>query len=284
MKKSVAVTAAVAALAGVLGLAGCGGTTAGGSAEPAQEQPAKPDAKGFGKRVAIKPSPDKYTWYVKDYRGMNAASIGYTALDCFRRDRYGEGIVKIVYVAPDGTFIDPEDEELLKQYVVVGQNVEPNTEIKLTFEVDEDGVEYENLTSYVSLDEIVLAVDKTGSRKSHDTAMTPLEISPDKYTHYIRDYVGRNLAECGYSTMGGFFADSYGDSWIRLTIVTEDGAAVDIEDKAALAQYVVVDQDVAPNTAMSYTYSKDLDGVEYSNLVSSKTLEGLTLYVTKLEA
>ena len=282
MRKNVAITVSMMALAGMLDLTGCAGTAGDGSGAVAQEQPAKSDAGGFGKRVDIKPSPDKYTWYVKDYRGMNAASVGYTALDAFRRDRYGAGIVKIIYVAPDGTFIDPENEELLKQCVVVGQNVEPNTEIKLVFDVDEEGVEYENLTTYVSLDEIVLAVDKVGSKKAHDTAMTPLELSTDKYTHYIRDYVGRNLAECGYASIGGFFADGYGDGWIKLNIATEDGSAIDIEDKAALAQYVVVDQDVAPNTVLSYTYSTDSEGVEYDNLVSSKTLEGLTLYVSKL--
>ena len=283
MRKRVALIASMAAISAVLCLSGCGGMTA---PDGSGQQAVTSDdggARGFGKRMTIKQSPDKYTWYVKDYRGMNAASIGYTALDTFRRDRYGAGIVKVIYVAQDGTFIDPEDEELLKQYVVVGQNVEPNTEIKLVFDVDEEGAEYENLTSHVSIDEIVLAVDKVGSRKAHDTAMTPIEKSPDKYTHYIRDYVGRNLAECGYSTIGGYFADGYGHGAIRLSIVTDDGAAVDIEDKASLAQYVVVDQDVAPNTVLSYTYSTDPDGVEYDNLVSSKTLEGLTLYVEKLE-
>lgn len=284
MRKNVAIVVSIAVLSGVLGLSGCAGVTASDGSGRQAVTSDDGDAQGFGKRVDVKQSPDKYTWYVKDYRGMNAASVGYTALDTFRRDRYGAGIVKIIYVAQDGTFIDPEDEELLKQYVVVGQNVEPNTEIKLAFDVDEEGVEYENLTSYVSLDEIVLAVDKVGSGKARDTAMTPLEKSPDKYTHYIRDYVGRNLAECGYSAIGGFFADGYGHGWIKLNIVTDDGTVVDIEDKASLAQYVVVDQDVAPNTVLSYTYSTDSNGVEYDNLVASKTLEGLTLYVEKLES
>ena len=35
----------------------------------------------------IKTSPDKYTWYINVYTGMNAATVGYTALDTRRHDR-----------------------------------------------------------------------------------------------------------------------------------------------------------------------------------------------------
>ena len=41
-------------------------------------------------------------------------------------------------VSDDGTFIDINDEESLKKYVVTEQSVEPNT--KLTFDVGEYGI------------------------------------------------------------------------------------------------------------------------------------------------
>ncbi len=30
--------------------------------------------------VSIKTSPDKYTWYIKDYVGKNCATLGYTSM------------------------------------------------------------------------------------------------------------------------------------------------------------------------------------------------------------
>ena len=83
--------------------------------------------------VTIKPSPDKYTWYVQDYVGRNAASFGYTSLGGDRLDRYGSGYAEFTFVSEDGRYIDIEDEDELKQYVVIGQNIQPNTEMKLIF-------------------------------------------------------------------------------------------------------------------------------------------------------
>ena len=45
-------------------------------------------------------------------------------------DHYGAGYIKFVIVSDDGSFIDPEDTELLKNYVITGQSVSPNTELK----------------------------------------------------------------------------------------------------------------------------------------------------------
>lgn len=270
MKKLVGVVCAAAV---ALTLAACSGTAGAPSAtdsSPAQTQ----------ESVFIKPSPDKYTWYIKDYVGMNAASIGYEALDGFRRDQYGNGIIKVIYVSDDGTYVDPGNEEQLKEYVVTAQNLEPNTEMKYVYEVDSNGEEYENLINFQTIDEIVLAVSKTGG-SSQTPELTEIQPSPDKYTHYVRDYVGRNLAECGYNSLSGRLTDAYGHGHIFFDIVTDDGSFVDPEDEAALAGYMVTSQSASPNTAISMTYSTDSDGKEYSNLISSQTLESITLNVTK---
>ena len=218
---------------------------------------------------SIKPSPDKYTWYVKDYRGMNAASVGYTALDELRHDRYGGGTLGIVYVSADGSYINPTDEESLKQYVVYDQNLKPNTEIKLEFLKQEDGTEYDNLVASESQEEVVLAVKKIGEADATAPCMTAIDSSPDKYTRALRDYVGRNLASCGYITMN---------------VLSGDGSYIELDDKDSLADYVVVGQSMQPNTMITMEFGKKADGTEYDNLVSSQSVKSLDLKVVKLNS
>lgn len=50
--------------------------------------------------ITIKDSPDKYTWYIKNYVGKNCASIGYTSMGGDRMDHYGAGYIELVI----GTF------------------------------------------------------------------------------------------------------------------------------------------------------------------------------------
>lgn len=233
-------------------------------------------------KEAIKASPDKYTWYVKDYVGMNAASIGYTSLNGDRRDAYGAGNIKIVYLTSDGSYVDVNDDEDLKKYVVTGQNLEPNTEIKYTFQLDQDGNEYDNLVDTQNYDEIVLSVSPV---KSNDPApkLTIIQASPDKYTRYVKDYVGRNLAACGYYSLGQTYNDSYGSGYIQLDIVADDGSYVDASDSSELCQYVVTAQSVEPNTPITFSFMTDGNGKEYSNLVQTQSIESISLTVRKLE-
>lgn len=232
----------------------------------------------------IKPSPDKHTWYVKDYHGMNAASVGYTALDELRHDRYGSGTLGIVYVSAEGAYINPTDEEGLKQYVVYDQNLKPNTEIKLEFLKQEDGTEYDNLVASESQEEIVLAVKKIGEVDGTAPCMTAIDSSPDKYTRALRDYVGRNLASCGYISMAGSLADHYGSGYITMNVLASDGSYIELDDKDSLADYVVVGQSMQPNTMITMEFSKKADGTEYDNLVSSQSVKSLDLKVAKLKS
>lgn len=110
--------------------------------------------------VAINPSPDKYTWYIKDYVGKNLASFGYTSLSNDRMDSYGAGYIKLVLNAEDGSYVDYENEEELQKYVVISQNIAPNSEMKYTFQTDSDGKEYDNLVASQTYEEIELTVKK----------------------------------------------------------------------------------------------------------------------------
>ena len=112
--------------------------------------------------ITIKNSPDKYTWYIKNYVGKNCASIGYTSMGGDRMDHYGAGYIKFVIVSDDGSFIDPEDTELLKNYVITGQSVSPNTELKYVFSTDSEGNEYDNLVQSQNIEEIEITVRPVG--------------------------------------------------------------------------------------------------------------------------
>ena len=67
--------------------------------------------------VAVNPSPDKYTWYVQDYVGRNAAGFGYTSLGGDRLEKYGAGYLEFIFVTEDGMYIDIEDERIRSRIV-----------------------------------------------------------------------------------------------------------------------------------------------------------------------
>lgn len=232
--------------------------------------------------VDIKQSPDKYTWYIKDYVGKNAAAFGYTSMGGDRMDHYGEGYLKLILVNEDGTYIDISNEDDLKNYVVTAQNLAPNTELKYTFMEDESGEEYGSLISYQNIEEIVLAVKEVESKES-SVKLTEIKVSPDQYTWYIRDYVGRNLAFCGYASMGGQYRDAYGASTVVLVIITEDGSYIEPDDEEALEKYVVTEQSVSPNTELKLEFLADENGEVYDSLVESQNIEGIELYVSLVE-
>ena len=229
--------------------------------------------------VTIKQSPDKYTWYIKNYVGKNCASFGYTSLGGKRMDHYGAGYIELVLVTPDGAYIDIETDDDLKQYVVTAQNLAPNTELKYIFDKDSDGNEYDSLISWQSCEEIVLCVKKIGTSEETTLGLTAINPSPDKYTWYIRDYTGRNLASCGYLAMSGKRMDHYGAGYIRFVITSDDGTFIDPQYTELLKNYVITGQSVTPNTELTYVFDTDSDGNEYDNLVHSQNLEEIELTV-----
>lgn len=250
--------------------------------EEPEEEPEKPKEEPVEEKPAdnfsLKPSPDKYTQYVDKYIGRNAATVGYSSLGGDRLIEIGDGLLEIIYVTADGSFVAPDDEDALKNYVVVDQSVEPNTEVKLTYQKDSEGNEYSNLVEHQSYEKIDLLVKEVGS-EDPEVELTKIEPSPDKYTFYIQDYVGKNVRNLGYISLGGDCRDTYGDATIELALVAEDGSFVDVSDETILEQYVVTSQNVAPNTEMKLTYATDSNGNEYSNLVDSQSFESVTLTV-----
>lgn len=233
--------------------------------------------------IKIKDSPDKYTWYIKNYVGKNCASFGYTSLGGDRMDHYGASYLELIFLTEDGSYIDIETDDELKTYVVTGQNIEPNAEMKLTFDVDEEtGEEYENLVEYQTYEEIVLSVKKVKG-KNFSPELTQITASPDKYTWYVPDFVGRNLANCGYISLSGDLMHRFGPSYAKCVIIPEDGSYIDPEDKETLKKYVVTSQNIAPNTELNLTLQKDSDGNEYDNLVEYQNITEIELNVKPIQ-
>ena len=235
--------------------------------------------------TAVTPSPDKYTWYVADYVGRNLASVGYTSMGGDRMDAYGAGYIKLIPITVDGTYVDISDEDVLKQYVVLGQSPAANTEIEYIFEKDSKGQEYFGLINNQSLEQLDLIVARIDGRVYNDLiTYEPVTFPdpPDRYTRYIRSYVGKNLAAVGYTSMGGDRMDSYGAAYVELVLMTTDGSFIDVEDETQLASYVVTSQDVTPGAAMQLVYEKDSKGKEYSNLIDTQTYERITLTVSRI--
>ena len=237
----------------------------------------KEDNKEKTAPIIIKESPDKYTAYVKSYVGRNCASVGYESLGGDRNDYIGNGYIKLVMITENGEFVGIEDEEL-KEYVVVDQNLSPNTEVKFTYDKDSKGNEYDNIIEWQSVTEIVLKIRKVGSKETvSKTGMTEIFAAPDKYTTYIRDYEGRNLAKCGYISLGGELRYEYGDANLKIVIIADDGSFVEIEEEE-LAKYFVTAQSPAPNQEVKCKYATDSNGNEYS-WTDWQSIEEIELFV-----
>ncbi len=226
-------------------------------------------------------SNDKHIAYIGNYVGKNCASIGYTSMGGDRNDYLGDTYIHLIFVTADGSYVDYENEEELKQYVVVAQSIAPNTETKLGFALDSDGNEY-SFTNWQSVEEIILQVKKIGEDVKFEHDFITINQSLDRYTFYMPDFVGRNLLSCGYVSMGGDLRFRLGDTSVKINVVTADGSYVDIENEDELKQYVVYAQNIEPNSEFIVQYQKDSEGNEYENLVDQQSYNEIDLYVKKI--
>lgn len=257
-----------------ISLVACGGTSAGAN-ESSQNNLLQ------NNNVEIKTSPDKYTWYMKNYVGKNLAGVGYTSLSGDRMDSYGGGYIELILLTPNGEYIDISNEEELKGWRVVAQSLEPNTEIKYVFECNDEGEEYDHLVFHQNVEEIVLAVAPVGKAPAIPS-LTAINLSPDRYTSYIADYVGRTLAQCGYISLAGKLMDQYGKAYVYLAVYSDDGSYIDVQDENTLKNYMVTSQSLAPNTEIKMEYMLDSKGNEYDNLIDNQNIEEIELYVVKV--
>ena len=186
-------------------------------------------------------------------------------------------------VTPNGEYVDVTNEKKIKNYIVIGQSIEPNNNLVVVHQRDSDGDPYSNLVDYQSHEEIILYVcdiDDVDENIFEQSNVTLIKGSPDRRTYFIRDYSGRNAASFGREWGDGRI-DEYGDSELRITFTADDGTYVNPADKSQLQKYVVTGQDIAPNTELKYVYQTNSRGEEYDNLIRSQNYEEINLYVTR---
>ena len=114
MKKAISLLLVIVMM--TIALAGCGSKSENPAGNADSNQPAD-------ESITIKNSPDKYTWYIKNYVGKNCASIGYASMGGDRMDHYGAGYIELVMVTPDGAYI-------VQQLFL---SVHPDTPVRLIF-------------------------------------------------------------------------------------------------------------------------------------------------------
>ena len=91
--------------------------------------------------------------------GRNALSIGEITNNT-RVDKYGNSDLIIVFINSDGTSADISDENQLKDYVVTSQDIPVNSEQKIEYETNSNGVEYRSLIKNKTYKKIDLTIEK----------------------------------------------------------------------------------------------------------------------------
>lgn len=170
--------------------------------------------------TAILPTLDRHTYHIRDYVGRNTASFG-NYCDNDRIDEYGEGKLRISFATEDGSYVDFKNENILKCYIVTGQDIKANTELKLEYETDSRGKEYNNLIRSQNYEEITLTVkrlDNTLIEKMPEIEeVNPLydKINIKKCSLYINSYWNEKDSD---KERRSFVTNKYGDETVNLTI------------------------------------------------------------------
>lgn len=221
-----------------------------------------------------------YSYEIRNYVGKNLASIGKVSGN-YLIDEYGSADVKIVIVTESGMIVPGTDTELKKQYTVVAQNITAGSEITVVHLRDSKGRPFSSLVDYQSQDEIVLYVVPVGEN-SYSPIITTILPTLDRHTYHIRDYVGRNAASFGkYS--GQNRVDEYGKADLKIVFSSEDGSFVDSTDINVLKNYIVIEQDIKPNTELKLVYETNSRGEEFDSLIRSQNYEEINLTVRLLD-
>ena len=232
----------------------------------------------------VQMSPNRHIHYVKDYVGRNLGTIGSSSWDGIRNDKYGDAQVRINYITKDGRYLPADDFSILKNYVVTAQSVMPDTELRISYKLDNFGDETNNLLTQ-SISEIDLFVDSLDENvvvKALEHFPKATKESTDRHLFYIKDYVGRNLATFGYSSWDGKRYDKYGKSTVDLIFEAENGETVPSDDFEAMKDYVVYEQSVAPDTELKIDFTIYYDGEESENSIERQSVQEIVLKIRKV--
>lgn len=220
-----------------------------------------------------------YSYDIRNYVGKNAMDVGKQDGNYFV-DEYGSAKLKIVFKTVDGTYLDTKNLGQMNQYTIVAQSIKADEKLNVFNQKNAEGNSYKNLIDYQSYEEIVLVVaNGKGEFTEKLTAPKPI---PDRYTYYIKDYVGRNALSIGEIT-NNTRVDKYGNSDLIIVFINPDGTSADISDENQLKDYVVTSQDIPVNSKQKIEYETNSNGVEYRSLIKNKTYKKIDLTIEKIE-
>lgn len=222
-----------------------------------------------------------YTYQIRNYVGKNVASVGKISGSSVV-DTYGSGELRIVFVTEDGMFINPSDEEQKKQYVVVEQSLEKDSNITIVHLRNSSGEPYSNLVDYQSYEEIILYVAPIGNNDTFKPVVEKINPTLDRHKFYVRDYVGKNAASFG-KVNNSNRTDSYGAGGLRISFISEDGTYIEASNINELKNYIIIAQDIKANTELNLDYETNSLDEEYHNLIRNQNYEEINLTVRKLD-
>ena len=227
----------------------------------------------------VKVSDDAHITYMKDYVGMNLANAAYEAPAGMMRIQYIASDlmanIEVLASTPDGKPIEEDD---MKNYYIVAQSIKPNSVISTSYSI-KDGEESIYI-SHMSPSAIRFNVLPVGTEPSdNDLNITKVNVSEDANVEYIRDYRGLNLGMIGevYSSDNGV-RDEYGEADVILVPNSTDGSYIDPSDEENLKNFVVIGQDVAPNSKLTVTYD------DSNNFARDQTLSMINISVVNVDS
>lgn len=156
--------------------------------------------------TAITPTLDRHLYHIRDYVGRNAASFGKSSNDK-RIDEYGAGELRIVFTAEDGSYIDASDPNSLKGYIVVKQDIAVNTELKLEYETNSKGEEYDNLIRSQNYEEINLTVRRLDASIVSEMPVLTGATTNSSSNDYVELTVKYRVLSNGTAEITGFSGD-----------------------------------------------------------------------------
>ena len=116
--------------------------------------------------------------------------------------------------------------------------------------------------------------------------------APDVTSNYItektivKNYVGRSLSLCGYTSWGGERRDKYGSTNLELIMLSPDGTYISPSDDDTLEEYKVIAQYPAAN--IEFTITKDLDGnnenIGYGEIILVVSKNGENIDVPEIKS
>lgn len=127
---------------------------------------------------------------------------------------------------------------------------------------------------------LIVILVSGGSSKTDEKRPLTTKTSSDKYTWYIKDYVGRNASSvCTYRTNKECM-DNYGKGAVTINFITEDGSNINSDN---ISKYRVTDQNIDPDTELKLEFKKSSSGKEYENLIESQSIEEIDVNVERIK-